>query len=537
MGAKLTVRRSGGRYVKKNGIARLLACSLEHLDGTNLDFFRRADHAGEVPRGGVMPKNICIFSDGTGQMGGLRPDQRLSNIYKMYRAMRPGPDSAIDPKEQVAFYDAGLGTGERSGFFGRVKLILESAVGTGIDHNIADCYEKIIAHYEPGDRVLLFGFSRGAYTVRALANVMNLCGIPTRMPDGSAVPRYGPGLRKIADDAVKFVYSHGAGRSRGQEPFYTNREELGRRFREKYGSAPVEGNKPQGNVQPFFIGVFDTVASLQTVKVQALVFGGVTAAVAAFLTGLYFGWSAWVLTPLGILILALMYQLAKSLRDAFKYFSPDPQKRLRLGNPLDWPQILKTGHLAYWRKRNYDRFLDEDVGHARHAMAIDEDRAAFPRVGWGSKKAATNNKDRKPEWLRQVWFAGCHSDIGGSYPEDESRLSDIALNWMIEELRECVPTIQINEEVLHRFPDAQGLQHREDEFFKFGWLVIPWRKKPRMVEAIFPLHPSVLERLGAGPVPQVGEIKPYRPSQLEGHQLTKKYFDPDRVNPGHESSG
>ena len=119
-----------------------------------------------------MAKNICIFSDGTGQMGGARPDQRLSNVYKMYRAMRPGPDSPISPRDQIAFYDPGLGTGESGGIFGRIKPILESAVGTGIDHNIIDCYEQIIAHYEPGDRVVLFGFSRGAYTVRALANVM-----------------------------------------------------------------------------------------------------------------------------------------------------------------------------------------------------------------------------------------------------------------------------------------------------------------------------------------------------------------------------
>ena len=52
-----------------------------------------------------MPKSILIFSDGTGQIGGMRPDQRLSNIYKMYRAMRPGPDSPISPHEQVCFYE------------------------------------------------------------------------------------------------------------------------------------------------------------------------------------------------------------------------------------------------------------------------------------------------------------------------------------------------------------------------------------------------------------------------------------------------
>ena len=57
-----------------------------------------------------MPKNIIIYSDGTGQAGGLRPDQRLSNIYKMYRASRIGPDSPINPDAQIAYYDPGLGS-------------------------------------------------------------------------------------------------------------------------------------------------------------------------------------------------------------------------------------------------------------------------------------------------------------------------------------------------------------------------------------------------------------------------------------------
>ena len=49
-----------------------------------------------------MPKNILIFSDGTGQVGGLRPDRQLSNIYKMYRAMRPGPSSPLSPQIRCA---------------------------------------------------------------------------------------------------------------------------------------------------------------------------------------------------------------------------------------------------------------------------------------------------------------------------------------------------------------------------------------------------------------------------------------------------
>ena len=471
-----------------------------------------------------MAKNICIYSDGTGQMGGARPDQRLSNVYKMYRAMRPGPDSPISPKDQISFYDPGLGTTERGGIISRIKPILESAVGTGIDHNIIDCYEQIIAHYEPGDRVLLFGFSRGAYTVRALANVMNLCGIPTLMPDGTPVPRHGPRLRKIAKDAVKFVYSHGAGKPRSQNPFFQRREELGRRFRQKYSSFPDDSAKMQGNVQPTFIGVFDTVASLRTAVVRSLVWGATFTVGAAFFIGLNLGWSWLLLGLLGISFGTLLWQLGFLLLDNFKFFSKDPTRKLKLWRPSDWPQIWKTGHFAAWNKRNYDMWLDPDVQHARHAMAIDEDRADFPRVGWATKKAAIETADRKPAWLKQVWFAGCHSDIGGSYPEAESRLSDIALDWMVDELSECVPSIQINGNALNRAPDPRGLQHREDFMFAFGPIKIGWKKGIREVGDIFPLHPSVNERLMAGAVPQSGDVKPYRPSQLKHRETLKEFF-------------
>ncbi len=472
-----------------------------------------------------MVKNICIFADGTGQMGGLHPDQRLSNVYKMYRAMRPGPDSPISPKEQVAFYDPGLGTGVSGSLWGRIKLILESAVGTGIDHNIIDCYEQIIAHYEPGDRVLLFGFSRGAYTVRALANVMNLCGVPTRMPDGTPVPRHGPRLRKIAKDAVKFVYNHGAGKPRGKNPYFEHREELGRRFRQKYSSSPTEGEDVQGNVQPTFIGVFDTVASLRTAVVRTLVWGLTSAVAAAFFTGLALGWTWWLIAPLGIVLALLVYQLGSLLADNFKYFSEDPEHKLKLWRPSDWPQIWRTGHFAAWNKKNYDMWLDPDVQHARHAMSIDEDRADFPRVGWGSKWAAEETAAREPAWLKQVWFAGCHSDIGGSYPEAESRLSDIALDWMIDELKVCVPSVQINESLLHRAPDPLGLQHREEAMLSFGIFRIGWKRGIRDVGDDFPLHPSVTERLKASVVPQSGEVKAYRPAQLRGRAELKQYFD------------
>ena len=123
-----------------------------------------------------MPKNIVVFSDGTGQDGGVRPEQRISNVYKMYRVCKVGPESGIDPAEQVAFYDPGLGTDiGATALTAPVRFVQKMAAslsGRGITTNIADCYRFIVDHYEPGDRIYLIGFSRGAYTVRCVANLL-----------------------------------------------------------------------------------------------------------------------------------------------------------------------------------------------------------------------------------------------------------------------------------------------------------------------------------------------------------------------------
>lgn len=66
-----------------------------------------------------------------------------------------------------------------------------------------------------------------------------------------------------------------------------------------------------------------------------------------------------------------------------------------------------------------DHKLPACVEHGYHAMAIDERRRFFRVLRW--------NKDDR---VRQVWFAGVHSDVGGGYEETE--LSDIALQWMID---------------------------------------------------------------------------------------------------------
>ena len=209
-----------------------------------------------------MPKNIVVFSDGTGQDGGARIEARLSNVYKLYRASRIGPDTSIDPVDQIAFYDPGLGTDSDSHGLGRIGKTLykwaASIAGRGIATNIADCYEFIINHWHPGDRIFLFGFSRGAYTARCIAQVLSLCGVPTHASNDPTAPfkRFGRQARKVAERAVHQVYEHGAGYPR--DKYKPERDELARRFRVEFGG-DTDG---EPNACPFFIGVFDTVAAL-----------------------------------------------------------------------------------------------------------------------------------------------------------------------------------------------------------------------------------------------------------------------------------
>ncbi|WP_299869964.1 DUF2235 domain-containing protein [uncultured Roseobacter sp.] len=168
--------------------------------------------------------------------------------------------------------------------------------------------------------------------------------------------------------------------------------------------------------------------------------------------------------------------------------------------------------------------FDEKVIAGRAALAIDEHRKNFPRVKWAMVAEAKKTEGRDPPWLKQVWFAGCHSDVGGSYPEPESRLSDIALGWMLEELKACVPDVQVNDHKLYVMPDPIGMQHEETFMFAYGPIRRRWPMEPREVNAAFSLHPSVIERLEAEQVSHVGEMRPYRPKQLLDHPAAKSYF-------------
>ncbi|HWB44228.1 MAG TPA: DUF2235 domain-containing protein, partial [Hyphomicrobiaceae bacterium] len=400
-----------------------------------------------------MGKNILIFSDGTGFAGGYAPDETRSNVYKLFRATRVSPDTCIDPKLQIAFYDAGLGSrakGEaiKIKWWRRVYNLLSRATGLGITQYIIDCYAEIIRVWQPGDRIYLFGFSRGAYTVRCVGGVLKYCGVPTavRTSHGQARPlqRDLKSARRIAAEAVKRVYQHGS--SMRGDPRREEREDRAARFRAKYCS----GDGRISNTAPYFIGVWETVETLGAGTLALSLFAGLYEAlcVAGALVG---GLKTGIPPVVSFALFGLVAPMAAYAAACWRYGG--------------WVS------LARYRMAFYDTKLHYAVRYARHALSIDENRRRFSCVPWEEEPpryASLPLAEGVPR-VRQVWFAGNHADIGGGYPETESRLSDIALSWMVAEATSLPQPILIDPSVLKLYPDSGALQHDERKAFRAGW--------------------------------------------------------------------
>ncbi len=161
-----------------------------------------------------MPKNIVIFSDGTGQKGGSKKN---TNVYKLFNMIEDRTD------KQIAFYDPGVGTDWR--------LVTGNISGRGITQNIQQCYEFIFNNFKAGDQLYLFGFSRGAATVRSLSSFIHMFGI---LPFSR---------RDLIDEAFKIYKMKN----------YDKRKETAEDFISKHHTMWT-------NIK--FLGVWDTVSAL-----------------------------------------------------------------------------------------------------------------------------------------------------------------------------------------------------------------------------------------------------------------------------------
>ena len=168
-----------------------------------------------------MSKNIVICCDGTSN----EFSAENSNVVKLYQTLAGGP-------AQIAYYHPGVGTmGARSAFTFMGKWwtkVIGLAFGYGISDNIADAYQFLMRNFEPGDQVYVFGFSRGAYTARALCGMLHIVGLLTRGNEG-LIPY---AIRMIKAKHIDF--------------------KVAAQFKSTFSR----------ECKPHFIGVWDTVSSL-----------------------------------------------------------------------------------------------------------------------------------------------------------------------------------------------------------------------------------------------------------------------------------
>lgn len=261
-------------------------------------------------------KRIVICSDGTwnirDQIDKASGKRRPTNVTKLARAVLARDAQGID--QIVAYFD-GVGTE------GGMDRITGGAFGRGMEDNVRAIYRFLIYNCVEGDQIYLFGFSRGAFTVRTLAGFMNKVGL----------------VRKDEDYFVPELYA-----------LYESRQGQDSRA---WAKAFRKISEPRPAPPVRMLGVWDTVGALGA------------------------------------------------------------------------PGLL--GHLFNGGKYEYhDVGLNARIENAFHAMALDERRRPF----------AVNLFRRPMGWagtLEQAWFAGVHSDVGGSYRPDG--LANEALHWMVEQ--------------------------------------------------------------------------------------------------------
>nr|WP_228035402.1 DUF2235 domain-containing protein [Oculatella sp. LEGE 06141] len=126
-----------------------------------------------------------------------------TNVIKIAQAIKP---VASDGVHQIAFYEEGLGTKWYDKLPG-------GALGWGIDQNIQHAYRFLCLNYMPGDEIYLFGFSRGAYTVRSLAGLIYCSGLLSRPHICKAPEAYrlyrDPNIKPAHAIAVEFRKNYG----------------------------------------------------------------------------------------------------------------------------------------------------------------------------------------------------------------------------------------------------------------------------------------------------------------------------------------
>ncbi|KAF2087528.1 hypothetical protein K490DRAFT_23539, partial [Saccharata proteae CBS 121410] len=377
-------------------------------------------------------KKFILCFDGTGnKFSGTDAD---SNILKIYRMLDRNDQT------QYHYYQPGIGTYVTSSSLSHtstftrlrswVQKAKDSAVGTSFADHVMGGYKFLMRYYIPGDDIYFFGFSRGAYTARFLAEMLDHVGLLSA------------GNEEMARFAWKTFQKWQIRQERTQE------EKAQKKFLLDFMCAFRETfSRPVRRIR--FLGLFDTVNSVprfENAWMQRSKFPYTAHSTAKFIRH----------------AVAIDERRAKFRQDLISENKPSHQHRYRhrhLGRSMavaeganELHEIAARGRLSSDTKRyNVPEFQlttspDKRYGAERNGLSpalssgnFSDRRSSFTSMSQASLQqfgADPDDKDDDEQDIQEVWFPGCHADIGGGWPlsdGEEAPLSHITLVWMVRE--------------------------------------------------------------------------------------------------------
>jgi uncharacterized protein (DUF2235 family) len=186
-----------------------------------------------------MPRNIIVCCDGTNNEFGLTN----TNVVRLVQVLD-------DAAGQLVYYDPGVGTMPGPGFGTsvgkRASRYMDLGFATGLDGKVVQAYCYLMNTWEPGDRVFMFGFSRGAYSVRVLAGLLHAVGL----------------LPPRSDSLVPYAMRLYGARRKARTDAQTRRYFAVLNAFQRTFARPVPGPKHSRRFPTHFLGVWDTVSSV-----------------------------------------------------------------------------------------------------------------------------------------------------------------------------------------------------------------------------------------------------------------------------------
>jgi uncharacterized protein (DUF2235 family) len=363
-------------------------------------------------------KSIILFSDGTGNSSAKL---FKTNVWRLYEALDLGPPAGSRTQVQIAYYDNGVGTSQF-----RPLALLGGIFGFGLKRNILAIYRFLCRNYKPGDKIYVFGFSRGAFTIRLLMGLIAQ-----------------EGVVEYRDENQLAYHSRDAYREfcRNQWPNRWPAKLFARLLRFirdllLRGKRALFRQTPYADVRKFpadieFAGLWDTVAA----------YGGPSVEITRGIDD----W-IWPLTMAN-------YELSPKVKKACHALCLDDRRDAF--QPLLFDEVRELDIVA--NGRNVVVRLDDDG-----------------QPVWETIKPAADR-------LVQVWFTGMHADVGGGYPDET--LSYVSLAWIIGETD--LALLDIHRHRIEKMANDYGPVHNSR-----AGLASYYRYQPRKLEAMLhPLKP------------------------------------------------